>query len=55
MKRTNKNLVLLQQERFNKLRMAEINDYYSDKYTTQTGVMKTIVYFCIPILILGYC
>jgi hypothetical protein len=49
----NKNLGLLQQERFNKLRMAEINDYYSDKYTTQTGVMKTIVYFCIPILILG--
>jgi len=49
----NKNLGLLQQERFNKLRMAEINDYYSDKYTTQTSVMKTIVYFCIPILILG--
>jgi hypothetical protein len=49
----NKNLGLLQQERYNKLRMAEINDYYSDKYTTQTSVMKTIVYFCIPILILG--
>ena len=49
----NKNLGLLQQERFNKLRMAEINEYYSEKYTTQTSVMKTIVYFCIPILILG--
>jgi hypothetical protein len=49
----NKNLNVLQQERFNKLRMAEINDYYSDKYATQTNVMKTIVYFCIPILILG--
>ena len=49
----NKNLKVLQQERFNKLRMAEINDYYSDKYTTQTDVMRTIVYFCIPILILG--
>jgi len=33
--------------------MAEINDYYSDKYSTQTKIMKTIVYFCIPILILG--
>jgi hypothetical protein len=49
----NKNLKVLQQERFNKLRMAEINDYYSDKYSTQTDVMRTIVYFCIPILILG--
>ena len=33
--------------------MAEINDYYSEKYSTQTNVMKTIVYFCIPIIILG--
>jgi hypothetical protein len=49
----NKNLNVLQQERYNKLRMAEINDYYSDKYATQTNIMKTIVYFCIPILILG--
>jgi hypothetical protein len=49
----NKNLNVLQQERYNQLRMAEINDYYSDKYSTQTGVMKTIVYFCIPMLILG--
>jgi hypothetical protein len=47
------NLSVLQQERYNKLRMAEINDYYSDKYSTQTNVMKTVVYFCIPILILG--
>lgn len=49
----NKNLNVLQQERYNQLRMAEINDYYSDKYSTQTKVMKTIVYFCIPMLILG--
>ncbi len=33
--------------------MAEINNYYSEKYGAQTNVMKTIVYFCIPILILG--
>ena len=43
----------LQKERYSKMRMAEINNYYSDKYNTQTKVMKTIVYFCIPILILG--
>jgi hypothetical protein len=49
----NKNLSALQNERYNKTRMAEINDYYSSKYETQSNIMKTIVYFCIPILILG--
>lgn len=49
----NKNLSALQNERYNKTRMAEINDYYSSKYETQSKIMKTIVYFCIPILILG--
>jgi hypothetical protein len=49
----NKNLSTLEEARFNKVRMAEINNYYSDKYGAQTNVMKTIVYFCIPILILG--
>ena len=49
----NSNLTLLQNERNNKIRMAEINNYYSSKYETQAKVMKTIVYFCIPILILG--
>lgn len=47
------NLSALQDARYGKLRMAEINNYYSDKYDTQAKVMKTIVYFCIPILILG--
>ena len=53
LKNVNKNLSTLEQARFNKVRMAEINNYYSDKYGAQTNVMKTIVYFCIPILILG--
>jgi hypothetical protein len=53
LKNTNKNLSTLEEARFNKVRMAEINNYYSDKYGAQTNVMKTIVYFCIPILILG--
>lgn len=47
------NLTAVQNAKYNKLRMAEINNYYSDKYETQAKVMKTIVYFCIPILILG--
>ena len=53
LKNSNKNLKILNNQRYNNLRMAEINDYYSDKYSTQTKIMKTIVYFCIPILILG--
>ena len=53
LKNVNKNLSTLEQARFNKVRMAEINNYYSDKYGAQTNVMKMIVYFCIPILILG--
>ena len=53
LKNANKSLNALEQERYNKLRMAEINNYYSDKYNAQTYIMKTIVYFCIPILILG--
>lgn len=47
------NLNDLQKQRYGKIRMAEINNYYSDKYNTQTLVMKTIVYSCIPILILA--
>ena len=48
-----RNLSLVKNANNNKLRMAEINNYYSDKYDTQAKVMKTIVYFCIPLLILG--
>jgi hypothetical protein len=47
------NLNAIKNTRDGKLRMAEINNYYSEKYYTQTNVMKTIVYFCVPILILG--
>lgn len=36
----------------NKLRMAEINTYYSKQYRENTKTMKTIMYFCIPLIIL---
>jgi len=49
----NSTLSNLKNTRNEKVRMAEINNYYSSKYDTQTNIMKTIVYFCIPILILG--
>ena len=47
------NLESLKYERNNKIRMAEINDYYSSKYEAQSKIMKLIVYFCIPILLLA--
>ena len=49
----NSTLSNLKNTRDEKVRMAEINNYYSSKYDTQTNIMKTIVYCCIPILILG--
>ena len=49
----NSTLSNLKNTRNEKVRIAEINNYYSSKYDTQTNIMKTIVYFCIPILILG--
>lgn len=36
----------------NKLRMAEINTYYGKQYKENANTMKTIMYFCIPIIIL---
>ena len=53
LKNVKQNLNAIKETRSGKLRMAEINNYYSEKYDTQTNVMKTIVYFCVPILILG--
>ena len=35
LKNANKNLSALEQARYNKVRMAEINNYYSDKYGSQ--------------------
>ena len=46
LKNVKQNLNAIKETRSGKLRMAEINNYYSEKYDTQTNVMKTIVYFC---------
>ena len=52
-KNDNKIMNAIDQERYNNVRMAEINNYYSEKYQAQIYIMKIIVYLCIPILILG--
>lgn len=43
----------LQQEKSNKLRLVEINNYYGKKYEFQTDIMKIIILTCVPILIIS--
>jgi hypothetical protein len=53
MNESKKRLKAIQEEKNNKLRLVEINTYYGERYENHTGIMKTIVFFCIPIIILS--
>jgi hypothetical protein len=44
----------LDAQKQNKLRLVQINTYYGKRYNTYKYLMKTIVLFCIPILVLTY-
>jgi PAN domain len=46
-------LNLIQDQKYNKLRMVEINTYYGKRYNAHKNVMKTIAIVCVPIIILG--
>lgn len=48
-----RDLNLLQANKANKMRLVEINTYYSNKYQAQTGLMKLIILVCIPLLVLA--
>jgi hypothetical protein len=48
-----KKLNLIQDQKYNKLRLVEINTYYGKRYNAHTKLMKTIVYICIPLIILA--
>jgi len=48
-----KRLKIIEEEKNNKLRLVEINTYYGEKYATHTNIMKTVAFFCIPIIILA--
>ena len=48
-----KRMNLLQDEKYNKLRLVEINTYYGKRYNAHTRLMKTIVITCIPVIILA--
>lgn len=43
----------LREDKSNKLRLVEINNYYGRKYEYQTDIMKIIVLMCAPILVIS--
>jgi hypothetical protein len=48
-----KRLNLLEAQKNNTLRLVEINTYYGKRYRAHSKLMKTIVFICIPIIILS--
>lgn len=44
---------LLEDEKNNKIRLVEINTYYGKRYNAYSKIMKTIVIFCVPLIILA--
>ena len=46
-------LNVLENEKNSKIRLVEINTYYGKQYNAHASIMKTIVLFCIPIIILA--
>ncbi len=45
-------LNLLQAEKNNKIRLVGINTYYGKQYNAHKQIMKTVVFVCVPVLIL---
>jgi hypothetical protein len=48
-----KRLEALEQEKNNKIRLVEINDYYGDRYSEHSKLMKIIIFTLIPVIILA--
>jgi len=51
--RTKQRMKLLETEKENKIRLIEINNYFSDKYAEHVLLMKILIMMTIPILILS--
>ena len=45
-------LLNMQKEKYNKLRMVEINTYYGDRYADHSSIMKSIVIICTVIILI---
>jgi hypothetical protein len=44
---------LIEDQKYNKLRLVQINTYFGQRYNAHSKLMKTIVYICIPVIILA--
>jgi hypothetical protein len=44
---------LIEDQKYNKLRLVEINTYFGKRYNAHSKLMKTIVILCIPMIILA--
>ena len=53
MNETKKKMKALQDEKYNKLKLVEINTYYGKRYSSHTKLMQMIVLTIIPVLILA--
>jgi hypothetical protein len=42
----------IEEEKYNKLRLVEINTYYGEQYSEHTSIMKLIIMICVPVLLL---
>jgi hypothetical protein len=49
--RAKKRLEILEEERNNKIRLVEINEYYGDKYEEHAQLMKIIIFMLLPIIL----
>lgn len=52
--KSKKRLQLLEEERNNKIRLVEINAYYSDQYEEHAQLMKIVIYTLLPVIALGF-
>jgi hypothetical protein len=48
-----KKLAILEEQKNNKIRLVEINNYYGDKYAEHTTLMKYIIFMLVPIIIIS--
>ena len=53
LKKSRSQLHKIENEKADKIRMTEINTYYSQRYQAQTNLMKQIIVICIPILLVS--
>jgi hypothetical protein len=48
-----KRMNLIEDQKYNKLRLVEINTYFGKRYNAHSKLMKTIIIICIPVIILA--